>query len=101
MGDGSLLMPKFSSEDIDKIDRLWRSLPADHMWTGWAATGERPETVWIFRTLTHWRRFPLTRTETGYALSDDRGNLFREAATLEELLAAVEAVPQLGAAPQD
>lgn len=96
MGDGSLLMPKFSSEDIDKIDRLWRSLPADHMWTGWAATGERPETVWIFRTLTHWRRFPLTRTETGYALSDDRGNLFREAATLEELLAAVEAVPQLG-----
>ncbi len=96
MGDGSLLMPKFSSEDIDKIDRLWRSLPADHMWTGWAATGERPETVWIFRTLTHWRRFPLTRTETGYALSDDRGNLFREAATLEELLAAVEALPQLG-----
>jgi hypothetical protein len=96
VGDGSLLMPKFSSEDIDKIDRLWRSLPADHMWTGWAATGERPETVWIFRTLTHWRRFPLTRTETGYALSDDRGNLFREAATLEELLAAVEAVPQLG-----
>lgn len=96
MEDGSLLMPKFSSEDIDKIDRLWRSLPADHMWTGWAATGERPETVWIFRTLTHWRRFPLTRTETGYALSDDRGNLFREAATLEELLAAVEAVPQLG-----
>jgi len=96
VGDGSLLMPKFSSEDIDKIDRLWRSLPADHMWTGWAATGERPETVWIFRTLTHWRRFPLTRTETGYALSDDRGNLFREAATLEELLAAVEALPQLG-----
>jgi hypothetical protein len=94
-------MPKFSPEDIDEIDRLWRRLPADHMWTGWAATGERPETVWIFRTLTHWRRFPLTRTATGYALSDDRGNLFREAATLEVLLAVVEAVPQLGAAPQD
>lgn len=94
-------MPKFSPEDIDEIDRLWRSLPADHMWTGWAVCGDRPETVWIFRTLTHWRRFPLTRTETGYALNDDRGNLFREAATLEELLAAVEAVPQLGGPSQD
>jgi hypothetical protein len=92
-------MPGFSPEDIDEIDRLWRSLPADHMWTGWAAAGERPEVVWIFRTLTHWRRFPLRRTDTGYALSDDRGNPFREAATLEDLLRAVEAVPQLGMRP--
>ncbi|HAY08169.1 MAG TPA: hypothetical protein PKV67_14230 [Hyphomonas sp.] len=92
-------MPSFSPEDIDEIDRLWRGLPADHMWTGWAAAGERPEVVWIFRTLTHWRRFPLRRTETGYALSDDRGNPFREAATLEDLLQAVEAVPQLGVRP--
>jgi len=92
-------MPDFSPEDIDEIDRLWRSQAWDHMWTGWAAAGERPGTVWIFRTLTHWRRFPLTRTASGYALSDDRGNLFREAATPEDLLRAVEAVPQLPATP--
>ncbi len=94
-------MPNFSSADIDQIDRLWRSLPADHMWSGWAAVGENPDTVWIFRALTHWRRFPLTRTETGYALSDDRGNLFREADTLEDLLRAVETVPRRNAAAQD
>lgn len=94
-------MPYFSPEDIDEIDRLWRRLPADHMWTGWAATGERPETVWIFRTLTHWRLFPLSRTQTGYALRDDQGNLFREASTPEGLLAAVEAVPRLSTPRQD
>lgn len=94
-------MPNFSPEDIDEIDRLWRSLPADHMWSGWAAAGETPDTVYIFRVLTHWRRFPLTRTPSGYALSDDRGNLFREAATLEDLLRAVEAVPRRNAAAQD
>ena len=27
---------------IDEIDRLWRSLPEDHMWTGWAAASARP-----------------------------------------------------------
>lgn len=96
-----MLMPNFSPEEIDEIDRLWRALPVSHMWTGWAAAGERPETVWIFRTLTHWRRFPLTRTGAGYALSDDRGNLFREAATLQDLLHAVEAVPQQADAVQD
>lgn len=94
-------MPRFSPEEIDEIDRLWRSLPADHMWTGWAAVGQSPDTVWIYRSRAHWRRFPLTRTETGYALSDDRGRLFREAASLEDLLRAVEAVPQLRIAGQD
>jgi hypothetical protein len=88
-------MLRFTPAEIDEIDRLWRGLPADHMWTGWAATGDQPETVWIFRSRAHWRRFPLTRTAEGYALSDDRGNLFRGAVTLEDLLRAVEAVPAL------
>lgn len=94
-------MPRFSPADIDEIDRLWRSLPTGHMWSGWAATGDEPETVWIFRSRAHWRRFPLTRTKEGYALSDDRGNLFRGAATLEDLLRAVEAVPALADSVQD
>ncbi|MEX1250236.1 MAG: hypothetical protein WEA77_03475 [Hyphomonas sp.] len=96
-----MLMPNFSPEEIDEIDRLWRALPVSHMWTGWAAAGERPETVWIFLTLTHWRRFPLTRTRAGYALSDDRGNVFREGATLQDLLLAVEEVAQPDGAAQD
>ncbi len=94
-------MPVFSPEDIDEIDRLWRSLPADHIWTGWAAVGQTPDTVWLFRSRVHWRRFALTRTETGYALSDERRRLFREAGSLEDLLRAVEALPALRASPQD
>lgn len=87
----------FSPEDIDEIDRLWRSLPESHMWTGWAAVGQSPETIWIYRSRAHWRRFPLTRTPAGFALSDDQGRLFREAESLEDLLRAVEAVPALQA----
>lgn len=94
-------MLRFSPEEIEEIDRLWRSLPAGHMWTGWAVVGQSPETVWIYRSRAHWRRFPLTRTKTGYALSDDAGRLFREAATLEDLLRAVEAVPGLAGGDQD
>lgn len=94
-------MPVFSPEDINEIDRLWRSLPADHMWTGWAAAGQTPDTVWLFRSRVHWRRFPLTRTETDYALSDDLGRLFREAGSLEDLLRAVEALPALRVSAQD
>lgn len=94
-------MLRFSPEEIDAIDQLWRGLPAGHMWTGWAAVGQSPETVWIYRSRAHWRRFPLTRTKDGYALGDDQGRLFREAATLEELLKAVEAVPGLRLAGQD
>ncbi|AXE62776.1 hypothetical protein ACQKH5_15455 [Hyphomonas sp. NPDC076900] len=94
-------MLRFSPEDIDAIDQLWRSLPPGHMWTGWAAVGQPPETVWIYRSRAHWRRFPLTRTKAGYALGDDQGRPFREAATLEDLLAAVEAVPRLRVADQD
>lgn len=94
-------MACFSPSEIDEIDRLWRQLPAGHIWTGWAAAGEQPETVWLFRTRAHWRRFPLTRTQSGYMLCDDRGQVFREAATLDDLLKAVEAVPSLQVPGQD
>jgi hypothetical protein len=94
-------MPAFSPEEIDEIDRLWRDLPSDHMWTGWAAIGQSPDIVWLFRSRAHWRRFALTRTARGYALSDDRGQVFREAENLEDLLRAVEAVPALKVTAQD
>jgi hypothetical protein len=43
-------MTAFSPSEVDEIDALWRSLPPDHMWTGWAAAGESPDQIWIFRT---------------------------------------------------
>lgn len=66
------------------------------MWTGWSAVGERPERIWIFRTRAHWRRFPLTKTDDGFALADERGRSVK-AASLESLLEIVEAIPGLKA----
>ncbi len=94
-------MNVFTPSEIDEIDALWRSLPHDHMWTGWAASGEAPEQVWIFRSRAHWRRFPLVKTSRGYALSDEKGRRVVRAASLQELLAAVEAIPGLDVAPLD
>ena len=84
---------RFSQVEIEAIDALWRALPIDHMWTGWAAAGGTPEEIWIFRTRAHWRRFPLTKTETGYALSDEKGKRSVTASSLADLLQAVEAIP--------
>lgn len=88
-------MTRFTASEIEDIDRLWRAVPPDHVWTGWAATGEQPERVWIFRTQAHWRRFPLMKTSRGYALFDEKDHKVAEAATLVRLLARVEAIPAL------
>jgi hypothetical protein len=88
-------MTNFTPSELDEIDAIWRSLPQDHMWTGWAAAGESPEQVWIFRTRAHWRRFPLVKTGNGYALSDEKGRRTVRAASLKDLLSAVEAIPGL------
>ncbi len=86
----------FTSAEIEEIDQLWRSLPQEHMWAGWAATGEAPDTIWLFRTRAHWRKFPLTKQKTGFALADETGRRVARARTLAELLRAVEGVPALG-----
>ena len=90
-------MERFTPDEIDLIDRLWRARPADHVWTGWAAAGERPDEIWIFRTRAHWRRFPLRKSSSGYALLDEEGTRVARADTLEVLLARVEAIPRLHA----
>lgn len=86
----------FTPEEIEEIDSLWRSLPADHMWTGWAAAGDSPDTIWLFRTRAHWRRFPLTKARGNYALADETGRRVARAKSLADLLKAVEGVPALG-----
>ncbi|MCF6329654.1 MAG: hypothetical protein L3J02_07640 [Henriciella sp.] len=88
-------MTRFSIADLDAIDRLWRSVPADHVWTGWSACGEEPKEVIIYRTRAHWRKFPLKKVDGGFRLHDERGRRIAETKTLEALLAEVEAIPGL------
>ncbi|MEM5515827.1 hypothetical protein WNY37_02625 [Henriciella sp. AS95] len=90
-------MQKFSQSDLDAIDKLWRSVPADHVWTGWSAAGAEPEEVWLYRTRAHWRKFPLRKTSEGYALFDEKDRKVADADTLEGLLTAVETIPGLSA----
>jgi len=85
----------FTREEIDTIDRLWRAVAEDHVWTGWAAAGEAPDEILIYRTKAHWRRFPLRKTEGGYGLFIESGRKVVEAETLEALLEKVEAIPGL------
>ncbi|MEM7493068.1 MAG: hypothetical protein AAF296_06765 [Pseudomonadota bacterium] len=88
-------MTRFSVSDLDAIDRLWRAVAPDHVWTGWSAMGEAPEEVIIYRTRAHWRKFPLRKSKLGFAIFDERGTQLAEAATLDGLLTEIEALPGL------
>ncbi|MEM7638866.1 MAG: hypothetical protein AAF269_07365 [Pseudomonadota bacterium] len=90
-------MSQFSADDLDAIDRLWRSIPADHVWTGWSASGETPEEITLYRTRAHWRRFPLRKSNQDFVLFDDKGNEVARSDSLEALLEQVEAIPGLSA----
>lgn len=88
-------MQTFSQQDLEDIDRLWRSVPADHVWTGWSASGAEPEEVWLYRTRAHWRKFPLRKTADGFELYDETDRKVAEADSLSGLLEAVESIPGL------
>ena len=88
-------MSQFSAADLEAIDRLWRSIPADHVWTGWSASGETPDEITLYRTRAHWRRFPLRKSNTDFVLFDDKGHEVARSETLEALLEQVEAIPGL------
>ncbi|MEM9738940.1 MAG: hypothetical protein AAF829_03660 [Pseudomonadota bacterium] len=89
----------FTRAEIDTIDQLWRAVAEDHVWTGWAAAGDAPSEVLIYRTKAHWRRFPLRKTENGFALFIESGRQVAVADTLEALLQKVEAIPGLQVVP--
>ena len=95
----SRFMQAFSQSDLDEIDKLWRSVPADHVWTGWSAAGAEPEEVWLYRTRAHWRKFPLRKTEDGFALYDEKDSEVASATSLDDLLEAVESIPGLDHGP--
>ncbi|MEM7328694.1 MAG: hypothetical protein AAF437_08150 [Pseudomonadota bacterium] len=88
-------MSHFSAADLDAIDRLWRSIPADHVWTGWSASGETPEEITLYRTRAHWRRFPLRKSNKDFVLFDDKGNEVARSDSLSALLKQVESIPGL------
>ncbi|MEQ3745522.1 MAG: hypothetical protein ABNH53_04720 [Henriciella sp.] len=88
-------MNQFSTADLEAIDRLWRSVPADHVWTGWSATGEEPEEIVLYRIKAHWRRFPLRKSNSGFVLYDDKDTEVAKADSLTDLLTEVEAIPGL------
>lgn len=94
-------MKTFSQQDLDTIDRLWRSVPADHVWTGWSASGAEPDEVWLYRTRAHWRKFPLRKSGNGFALFDERDSKVADAETLSDLLPAIESIPALDAPGED
>lgn len=74
-------------------------MPADHVWTGWSAAGAEPEEVWLYRTRAHWRKFPLRKTEDGFALYDEKDSEVASATSLDDLLEAVESIPGLADGP--
>ena len=92
-------MQAFSQSDLDEIDKLWRSVRADHVWTGWSAAGAEPEEVWLYRTRAHWRKSPLRKTEDGFALYDEKDSEVASATSLDDLLEAVESIPGLADGP--
>lgn len=88
-------MTQLTPEEVNEIDALWRSVPSDHVWTGWAAAGDMPDEVLIFRTRAHWRKFPLRKVSEGYALFDERDRCVAKESTLPGLLKVIEAIPSL------
>ena len=86
-------MLTLNPSEIEQIDALWRACPIGHVWTGWARPGDRDDEVWIFRKKANWRRFLLGKSRTSYFLFDEKRRVVARATTLEELMAAVDAIP--------
>ena len=54
---------------------------------------------WLYRTRAHWRKFPLRKTEDGFALYDEKDSEVASATSLDDLLEAVESIPGLADGP--
>jgi len=90
-----LAIEAFSDAELEEVNAIWRSLPEDHVWCGWASVGQPVTEIFIYRARAHWRRFLLTKAEGRFRLSDETGGAVAEDASLKGLLARVEAMPGL------
>jgi len=88
-------MEAFSDAELEEVNAIWRALPEDHVWCGWASVGDPVSEVFIYRARAHWRRFLLTKTGGLYRLSDEAGRVVAAHESLTGLLAEVEAIPGL------
>jgi len=94
----SIIMVCFSALETAEIDRIWRTLPIDHVWSGWAAVDEKPETIWLYRRRQNWRRFELLKEAEAYVLTDEAGAKIGSSAQLNDILCDLEIAPPLVAA---
>ena len=74
---------------------MWRALPADHVWSGWAAVDKEPKAIWLYRLLNNWRRFELIKQKGSYALIDDTGAKIGAYSSLSKLIGEIEMAPSL------
>ena len=88
-------MALFSSIETTEIDRIWRSLPAEHVWSGWASVGQEPEAIWLYRRRQNWRRFQLLKKAGEYLLVDEKGEKIAASGSLPDVLCDIEIVPSL------
>ena len=87
------IMICFSKFETDELDRIWRELPVDHVWVGWAAVSDRPEAIWLYRSRQTCRRFELHKEVDGYVLTDEGGARIGTSASLSKVLSCIEGVP--------
>jgi hypothetical protein len=88
-------MITFSPAELDLIDRQWRSVASDHVWTGWSAFGEAPDEVIIYRTRAHWRKFPLRKASPNFSIFTEQGEKLAVFSNLEQLTEMIESLPGL------
>ena len=86
----------FSQDDLEAIDAIWRSLPDNDNWVGWAATANQADTVWLFRKRANWRRFLLRKTEENQlVLHDEERKQVGTCTQFEELPKVIDDLPQM------
>jgi len=86
-------MVAFTQAELDSIAQLWRTRPPEQLWSGWAYIGTEPDEIWLYRSRTHWRRFPLVKAEVGYVLLGDRDSPLARAVSLPDIIGAIEEIP--------
>lgn len=90
-------MTRFSSLEMAEIDRIWRALPDDYSWSGWAAVDKEPGEIWLYRRRQNWRRFQLLKQAGQYVLTDEKGMVIASAPVLARVLCDIEIAPPLEA----